>query len=342
MYGAKDFCGEVFPISRVMYGICTGYYNIYEYLRSQRLDSDSRQYANANEWGIDLSEVTNVFDDFSKFKQHILFNIISSSLNNQSRFESFFEDALDDRSDSYRNLTNGWRDEFTLNWPLGGDEIDRMETADWKIITCYYSLFKSVSALLRTKTTERFGSHQEYFNKHAHEFMAELGSSIYTFPLLFFPVEESPYSGQYFTPNVAFPSETRYQADIERENKKQSKMWMERIYGHGMTVSSVDGDTIVTFYDLFKKLREWANYQKGSVLSRFYGETLMKQMDTAMRLISFTGLATSEILLIHAYGWDSFESEYMGYRDACEEGGHSAETLIDERFKIYEKALSNV
>jgi hypothetical protein len=357
-HDASEFVDEALPVGNLMKSINKGYFWSYEL--------DRHDYENGNpfvedgkgmehsQWRLDLSRIRRHYKiylsgDVANLQEHILYHVVSRSLEFGSELESFLTDRegtkSEHRKESFRNLTNGWRDEFALNDPTDKEEAVRMRTAEWRIIQCYYSILKSVSALLRTKykDIDQKGSgpspHQRRFNLHAEEFMGELGNKLYTFPFMFFPENQFDW---WFDWPVPYPIHEDYYEEQQQKMNDEAKRQLKRIYGKAGNLSTWDENTTaITTYDLLKELRDWANYQRGGILNRLYGETHQQAIDNALRLLSFTSLVIAEVGLIHAFGYETFREEYRAYEESCRAGVEDAANLVRSRFVVYSQAFGD-
>ncbi|WP_157078404.1 hypothetical protein [Halalkalicoccus paucihalophilus] len=142
-----DLCGE---LNKSLYDVYEDGKWVYKSNRYQSSEKDCM-----NDLMIDLSKVKCYGyaweDNLEDIQSHILYHIIQNASSNKSALNDFFSRYSGDLESIERNLTNGWRDEFALNDPIGKDEGERMKTVEWRITMCYYSIFKAQSALMHCR-----------------------------------------------------------------------------------------------------------------------------------------------------------------------------------------------
>lgn len=213
-----------------------------------------------------------------------------------------------------------------------------MQTTEWRIIQMYYSVYKSVSAIMRSKFGEiragSKGTHNAVFEKHRKECMDKLQSKLYVFPFMYFPNEQNPGNKSVFSWEVPYPIVGENHNQQEQQNKYAQDA-LRSIYDASQKSEYLQNEVFFTFYDLLKKLREWAQYQQGGIFNRLYGETHIMALDHALRLISYTSLAIAEVALICGFGFNKFNDVYDEFRKSSREGKSHSTNLVYERFSIY-------
>lgn len=351
---------EAEPVADLMKSINSGYRLAYEYDRDDYREGnpflDEGKGATRKKWGIDLSKIRPITtgghqywgDSLENVRKHVLYHVTEQAVRHEDSLQDFFQDRDLDKNEhfveAFRNLTNGWRDEFALNRPRLDSEEVRAKTAEWRIIQSYYAVFKATSAIMRSKFEDirenGRGNHASVWETHRRRCMDELQEKLYVFPFMYFPVDDNPRKNDAFSWEVPYPiHDSLYERQKERQNRYAQES-LESIYASSQESPYLQDEMLFTFYDLMKGLREWAQYQQGGIFSRLYGETHIKALDHALRLIAYTALAIAEVALICAFGFDEFEGVYSEYRESCEEGQATESLyLVYERFSVYSSAF---
>ncbi|TQQ81905.1 hypothetical protein [Halonotius roseus] len=351
----KVYQDEAKPVVELMKSINAGYNKAYEYDRDKfdkhepHIEGSCHRLTESH-----LSRISPIEkgghqywgDNLDIIQKHVLYHIISQVKNNRSDIQEFFRNRESNKDEhfnpAFRNLTNAWRDEFALNYPFRESEKERTQTAEWRIIQMYYSVYKSVSAIMHSKFEDirkgGKGTHNSVFAKHRTECMDKLQSKLYVFPFMYFPVDSNPGSESAFSWEVPYPIKDEIHNQKQKQNKYAQNA-LKDIYQASQESEYLQKNTFFTFYDLLKRLREWAQYQQGGIFNRLYGKTHIKALDHALRLISYTALAIAEVALICAFGFNNFNKVYDEFRKSCREGESYSLRLISERFKIYSAAF---
>lgn len=355
----RIYLEEAKPVAELMKSINGSYRVAYEFDRDDFQEGnpfrDEGMGATREKWGLDLSRIDPVTngghlywgDNLENLQDHILYHVVAQGVEHNDELEDFFQDRESDRDthfkDAFRNLTNAWRDEYALNSPFHETSESRTDTAEWRIVQTYYSIYKATSALLRSKfeTIRRGrGNHASLWRFHREECMDELQEKLYTFPFLYFPVDDNPRSHDYFDWVAPYPiHDDFYDEQSERQNR-YVKRQLENIYNETKNIPYFEDEMLITFYDLMKSLREWAQYHQGGIFSRLYGDTHIKALDHALRLLSFTAITIAEVALICAFGISDFEEVYQEYRSSCFTG-NVPDSLrnVSRRFEVYRDAF---
>jgi len=354
---ARRFAEQAVPVGQFFKTIANGYYWAYEYERDQNMGLDNSvapsSEINSDEqsvWGLNLAEVSND-SDVEQLKEHIIYATLESAVEDRDQLLGFFRNRSgSDRiyaKNAFRNLTNAWRDEYCLSDPVDAGPEERMKTAEWRITMCYYALYKSASAIIRTKDdSDLSNSHQATLRKHSNQFMSSRAYGLYGYPFNF-----APSSGQFFDFRKPFSyfidvEDEEWMSEIrgQREEKYANhyKRQMNAVYSKAKNISTWDnGRDTSTFYHVFKLLREWANYEHGGIFSRLYGPGYIKFIDRAIRLLAYSAISTAEVALICAFGIDKFGRELRYYQESCEKGVSEGAAHVAGRYEIYQRALSD-
>lgn len=350
---------EAKPVAELMKTINGGYRVAYEFdkddFREGNRFLEEGMGSPREKWDIDLSKVAPITtgghlhwgDNLENIRKHVLFHIVSQAIEYSEELEEFFQSRDLDRDvhfeQAFTNLTNAWRDEYALNSPFESTPESRTKTAEWRIVQCYYSIYKATSALLRSKFEEirnGGGTHSGLWKYHRENCIEELKTMLYAFPFHYFPVEENPRSHDAFDWVVPYPiHEDLYEEQAEKQARYANES-LSSIYESAKEIPYFEDKNLFTFYDLLQWLREWAQYRQGGIFSRLYGETHIKALDHALRLISYTGVAIAEVALISSFGMDDFEKVFREYEESCSEGNVlDSLRLVSERFEVYEQAF---
>lgn len=348
---ARSFRKKAIPISKLLSRVSDSFYTTYEYNKEKYAEGGHKisegEGASRYEWRLDLSKASqtakshdhrktwgeNVFN----VQDHILYHVVSNSIGNEASLQGFFDYETANKQKAMQNITNAWRDEFALNDPVNGSPVERMRITEWRIVMCYYAVYKSTSALMRTKFEGNW-KHSNMWQKHMEEFLDVLEDDLYVYPFMFFPRSSGPHSSKWFDWVVPYPIQDQFRSEEQKTLQENAERCLSRIHSDLQEIAP--HGTFVTFYDLLHHLRTWANYQHGGIFSRLYGEGYIQMIDEALRLISFTGMTIAEVGLIHAVGLDEMEAEYKSYQESCEAGNVSdAAHFIDRRMAVYEQAF---
>lgn len=356
----KVYKEEAEPIIDLLKSINNGYSLTYEYDRHNFCEDnpylEDGKGATRSEWGIDLSRVDPIKkgghlywgDNHEHIRKHVLYHVTAQAIKYRDELQDFLRDRELDRkehfTEAFRNLTNSWRDEYALNCPQFDSEEVRAQTAEWRIIQMYYAVFKSTSAIMRSKfeniRKDGKGKHASLWETHRRKCMDELQTKLYPFPFMYFPVADNPQRRDAFSWEIPYPIHEDFYEDQKERQDGYAQDMLESIYESSQKSSYIQGKTLFTFYDLLKGLREWAQYQQGGIFSRLYGETHIKALDHALRLIAYTALTVAEVALICSFGFNEFENIYSEYKQSCEEGQASDSLyLVYERYEVYRKVF---
>lgn len=354
-YSGKDFMDQGAPIGDLCRFINKTFYGSYEWDRDNyhhRLDKYQHDEVPGEVWGIDQAQLqcsnSTWGSSLEELQDHVLYHVVANALDNSGTLESFFSDDISqEQHDSIaRNLSNAWRDEFALNDPIEGDVDDRMRTTEWRIVMCYYSVFKAQSALMYCKFEDiradgSGGSHTRMWKKHRRKMMAPLGNSLYAYPFMFFPqATKGKHSSNWFDWTVPYPVPETDRNRQERVLKVNAKRNLEDIYNKLENFDWTNDAGLNTFYDGLLMIRKWANYQHGGVFSRLYGEGYKQAIDEALRLLTYTALAIAEVGIIMAYGWKRFNGMWNVYWANSHAGVADSYSVAKRRVTVYHEAFS--
>lgn len=356
----KIYKEEAEPIVDLLKTVNDGYSVAYEYDRDDFCEGnpylEDGKGATRSKWGIDLSRTHPIKkgghlywgNNLEHIRKHVLYHVTAQAIKHRGELQNFFRDRELDRkehfTEAFRNLTNSWRDEYALNHPQFDSEEVRAQTAEWRIIQMYYTVFKSTSAIMRSKfeniREDGRGNHDGLWEKHRRKCMDELQTKLYPFPFMYFSVTDNPRKKDAFSWEVPYPIHEDFHEDQKERQDGYAQDKLESIYESSQKSPYIQGELLFTFYDLLKELREWAQYQQGGIFSRLYGETHIKALDHALRLIAYTALTVAEVALIHNFGFSEFEDIYLEYKESCKEGQSSDSLyLVYERYKVYRKVF---
>lgn len=355
----RVYLQEARPVAELMKSINGSYRLAYEFDRDDFEEGnaflDDGMGAPREKWGLDLSRVDPITtgghlhwgDHLETLQDHVLYHVVSQAVKHNEEIEAFFQQRELDRethfNEAFRNLTNAWRDEYALNAPFDATSESRTNTAEWRIVQAYYSIYKATSSLLRSKfdTIRRgSGNHASLWRFHREECMDELQEMLYPFPFLYFPADGNPRSHDYFNWVVPYPIHEDLLSEQSERQNEYAEHQLERIYEEATNIPYFQDEVLITFYDLLQSLREWAQYHQGGIFSRLYGETHVKALDHALRLLAFTGITVAEVALICGFGIGEFEDVYEEYQTSCF-AGNVAESLrlVSRRFQVYKEAF---
>jgi hypothetical protein len=208
----------------------------------------------------------------------------------------------------------------------------------------YYAIYKAFSALMRSKfddilTDGRGGTHVRMWKKHRWEMLDELTDSLYVYPFMYFP--EGDFSDQWFDWSSPYPDWNGRSSDIDSVLNEKARDSLSEMYRYRQSFHEKPDAPCPTFFDMLLNLRHWANYHRGGVFSRLYGSGLRFAIDEGLRLITFTGLAITEVGLIQSLGYDTVKEEFLAFEQSSKEGVTDSSYLPSRRFAVYEQALGD-
>jgi hypothetical protein len=240
------------------------------------------------------------------------------------------ENFKGDKEKAIRNLTNSWYHECALSYPEDvindNNEVEksnlreRMMFAGWKIIQFYYSIYDSMSAVVRCFETKYMKNQKvaiNAFNKileRSNFFMAPFNFYIEGNKVFFLGAENFDKGNM---------------STVERGLKKISKN---------------RGKTFLLHF--FKDLREWVTYDSSRVMIRFYHETpkgrrravYISRLDTDLKRICYAFNSMVEIFLINAFGWETIKKEFEEFEEQMKECLVIEPcSQLQERFDVYSK-----
>lgn len=353
-YSSNDFMEQGAPIGDFCRQLNKSFEGCYEWDRNDyhpRVAQYGRKSASRDEWGLDLSRLrcsSSVWGaNFEDIQNHVLYHVIQNAKENRQDIEAFFPQDIPKQKyhDIARNLSNAWRDEFALNDPLDGDTDDRMRITEWRIVMCYYAIFKAQSALMHCAYDDirddgSGGSHTRMWSKHRREMMTPLGNSLYVYPFMHFPqATTGRHSSNWFDWTVPYPIPDEHYDEQEQVLQENARNNLEALYGELEGLDWTYEAGLNTFYDALLMLREWANYQHGGVFSRLYGEGYKQAIDESLRLTSFTGLAIAEVGTIIAIGWQKFMAMWHVYSANSHAGIADSYAIQKRRVEVYQQAF---
>lgn len=355
----KVYLQEAKPVANLMKIINGSYRLAYEFDRDDYHEENpflaDELGATREKWGLNLSRVDPVVsgghlhwgDNLEDIQNHVLYHVVTQAVEHNEGLENFFQDRESDEEthfiQAFRNLTNAWRDEYALNAPFEASPESRTRTAEWRIVQAYYSIYKAFSALLRSKFLDirrGRGAHAGLWRFHREECMDELQEKLYPFPFFYFPVDDNPRDHDYFTWVVPYPIHDNFYEDQCEQQNEYVEDTLQAIYNKAKQIPYFEDEVLITFFDLLKSLREWAQYQQGGIFSRLYGETHIKALDHALRIISFTGITVAEVALICSFGIGRFKDVYGEYKDSCLAGDvPNGFEQVSRRLQVYDEAF---
>lgn len=358
-YSADRFMEEGDPVGEFFYGLYHGFYWHYEQNRAQRqdvtespaVDSEINE-ENQSVWGLDLSETNGPpAVDVEGLKDHILYAVLAQARENRESLLNFYRGSWDDREgcseQAFRNLSNAWRDEFILNYPKEEDYEFRMQSAEWRITVCYYSLYKSLSAIVHTKDSSDLSTtHVSTANRHANEFMDMPATQ----PIFVYPYNFHPDDTRYFDFSLPYPAFQDYPDEFVEEHlerlltqfSEESNNRMTSVYNKITNISTYSSDRSTdTFYHLMKLLREWANYEEGRIFARLHGDGYLKAIDRTLQLLTYSALVTSEVAVIASFGFEEFRSQVEGFHRASTRGITNCADDVLQRNQVYSHVISD-
>jgi hypothetical protein len=348
----KEFYKYGKPVAKLFQTLSTSFFDTYEYGRpfGEGVDGECPPDFPESRWGLEFCRVmhnTPVWGDecLQTVQGHVLYHVVSNAKANEDELQAYFDEPDGgDHEQALRNLSNAWRDEFAVNDPIEGEVADRMRTAEWRISMAYYAIYKAFSALMRSKfddilTDGRGGTHVRMWKKHRWEMLDELTGSLYVYPFMYFP--EGDFSDCWFDWSSPYPDWNGRSSDIDSVLNEKARDSLSEMYRYRQSFHEKPDAPCPTFFDMLLNLRHWANYHRGGVFSRLYGSGLRFAIDEGLRLITFTGLAITEVGLIQSLGYDTVKEEFLAFEQSSKEGVTDSSYLPSRRFAVYEQALAD-
>jgi hypothetical protein len=345
------FLNQGKPVGDLMRDLNNGYRVAYEFDKHDWKKGapflDDLEGGTRNKWGLDLSKLDNggggVWESkLDDLQDHILYHVVSQIKDNEDEISSFlaeFEgDAENHKQQTYRNLSNAWRDEFAVNDPFDGDADKRMRAAEWKLTKCYYAIYKSVSAILRIKFDSLPENHMQMWTKNHKQILERFGTKLYPYPFMQFPQKSNWEDEKHYQWVVPYPMPEKKYEQQQGKQSRYAEDTLESIYDDAKKIPRFDEDQVYSFFDLMMKVRHWANYWHGGVFSRLYGDGYKQAIDDAVRLLCFTILSVAEATTIVSFGYQEFSYMQKEYRRSCQRGMMpKSHSLVDRRDEVYEQ-----
>lgn len=168
-----------------------------------------------------------------------------------------------------RALRNAWYHECALNYPHDDDE--RMKFPAWNIIQCYYAVFSSIAALVRSFDDKPKG-HDRLLNSFGTLFLTNHKMKRFFVIPLCIHLNQDGNLGDSYDELLKWGRKNNLPRIIEGlERTRQEKKLT----------------SIVTIPHYLKSLRDWASYEDPYLFFRLYGPIIRKNLDGYLRIICY-------------------------------------------------------
>lgn len=222
-----------------------------------------------------------------------------------------------------RSLKNAWYHECSLNYPSSEDE--RMKFPAWKIIQCYYAVFSSISALVRSFDNKTMG-HDKLINSYGTLFLRNHERKHFCIiPISIHLKQDGKFGDSY---NELLHWEYGKEHHLPKIIKGLEKTKQEK---------KLKG--IVTIPHYLKYLRDWATYEDSYLFSRMYGEQIRKSLDNYLRIICTAYISHTEFFMIKYYGFDLINSQKEIFSNNLEKSMDIKSSQLNERFEVHRKLI---
>ena len=226
-----------------------------------------------------------------------------------------------DEETVFRTLRNAWYHECSLNYPP--DVEERMRFPAWKIIQCYYAIFSSIAALVRS-FDNRVRGHDKLLNVFGNLFLRNnQRKRFFVIPLCIHLKQNGDLGDSYYELlSWEYGKEHHLPRIIEglKRTKEQG-----RLRG------------IVTIPHYLKTLRDWATYEDSYIFFRMYGKTIRVRLDWYLRNICEAYISQVEAVMVKLYGFDAINLQKELFSNNLERFMGITPNQLIERFKFHRK-----
>ncbi len=257
---------------------------------------------------------------------------------NKAYFKNIKRLKLGNEEKSIRNIQNSWFNECALRYPTklpGYEESllekERMKFAPWKIIQFYYTIYASMSAIVRCVNSTPNLGHKRMINIFTNDVLShpKLRGSFFVQPFCF-----------YLTRGRVVPSFNKmiqWDYGLERHCPKLKECLRKTFNNHKLE----KGIKRISLFHYFKDLREWANYEDAYIFMNLYGESVRLNLNWYLVNITHTFNTLAEIFLISYYGFDFLNEKFRTFKERVKTNLEFDPEFISMRFDEY-KELPNL
>ena len=281
-----------------------------------------------------------MFTDRFLNKHYPMLNAISYILTNQYGEDNFSNNLLEDiyskgnisqtlndpdtETRNMRSLRNAWYHECSLNYPF--EYTERMKFPAWKIIQCYYAVFSSIAALVRT-FDDRTRGHDSLLNSYGTLFLRNRERKrFFVIPLCIHLKQDGKLGDSYYE---LLPWEYGKKHNLPKIIKRLEKTKVE---------NKLRG--IVTIPHYLKSLRDWATYEDPYIFFRLYGPKIREGLDSYLRIICKAHLSQTEAVMVKLYGFDAINLQKDVFSKNLTKYMEIEPNELIERFEVH-KGLAN-
>lgn len=220
-----------------------------------------------------------------------------------------------------RSLRNAWYHECSLNYP--SEEKERMKFPAWKIIQCYYAVFSSIAALVRS-FDDRVKGHDKLLNTFGTLFLRnDERKRFFVFPLCIH-LKQNGDQGDCYDEILSWEYGNEHHLPKIMEGLKKTK-----------EQGSLKG--IVTIPHYLKSLRDWATYEDSYLFFRMYGKSIHINLDTYLRHICEAYITQAEAVMIKLYGFDIINFQKEVFSKNLIKYMDTTPKELTERFELHKK-----
>ena len=218
-----------------------------------------------------------------------------------------------------RSLRNAWYHECSLNYPL--KDTERMKFPAWKIIQCYYAVFSSIAALVRSFDVYSKG-HNSLLNSYGTLFLRNHKMKrFFVIPLCIHLNQQGDLGDSYYE-LLTWKYGTKHHLPIIIKRLEKTRV-------------ENNSKGIVTIPHYLKSLRDWATYEDPYIFFRLYGQTISKKLDGYLRNICMAYLSQTEAVMIKLYGFDAINLQKEVFSENLTTYMEIEPNELIERFKVH-------
>lgn len=287
----------------------------------QRYLDTHHQYLNS------ISDLTTemFLDVHKKWDTSLSEGIFNSVKINKEFFEKSKQKREGNEEKAMQNMQNAWFTECALRHPV--DELkERMKFASWKIVQFYYTIYTSISAMVRCIYRKEGVGHTKIL-------------MIFSMNLLTHP----KLGGNFFVPPFCFylkegKIKPSYEVILWEYGQKHHYPYVEKCLKE--TYAKMKNEEIVTLYHYFRFLREWANYEDSYIFMNLYGERIRERLDTYLKTIAHAFNTLAELFLISFFGLEKLRDRFELFQERLVTNLGFNPTFLSARFEVYSKYFS--
>jgi hypothetical protein len=256
---------------------------------SGKIMSDFHKHSNYVNSIADLIRFKYKYDDDRTFRK-----ILPFVEKNEVFFRKIQSTSVGDKKLALRNLRNAWYNEASFHEPTGYGKIKYTKFLPWKTVMFYYSIFTSLSAMVRcVYSDESFSGHNIMINVFTKQILSRKGLSINLYvPPFCFTLHPRGKITPSFDKVITWEHGLRIKCPIIEACLREV---------------SRGGSTSIFHY--FYNLRNWVNYEDSYIFRRLYGPSIRPGFYWDLSCILSAFMSLTEIFMIWVFGFDDIEKE---------------------------------